>query len=72
MISQAFYAAAPIGDILTNHGIQYSIYTNDTHAYLPFKPDEFDISVHPLESCLEEVRQWIAKNWLYLNDSKYE
>ena len=29
-------------------------------------------ALHQMESCLEEVRQWMAANWLKLNDSKTE
>ena len=39
------YDAAPIGDILRKHSIQFSIYADYTPAYLPFNPNEVDISV---------------------------
>ena len=33
---------------------------------------DLDISFQQLEACLEEVRQWMGRNWLKLNDSKTE
>ena len=66
------YTAAPVGDIFRKHGINFSIYADDTQAYLEFEPSDLDTSVARLEVCLEEVRQWMARNWLKLNDSKTE
>ena len=66
------YTAAPVGDIFRKHDIQFSIYADDTQAYLEFEPDDIHSAIKRLEMCLEEIRQWMARNWLKLNDSKTE
>jgi hypothetical protein len=66
------YTAAPVGDIFRKHGIDFGIYADDTQAYLPFTPNDIETALARLESCLEEVRHWMAHNWLKLNDSKTE
>jgi exonuclease III len=66
------YSAVPVGSIFRKHGILFHIYADDTQAYLPFSPGEEDEALLRLERCLIEVRQWMAINWLKLNDTKTE
>jgi hypothetical protein len=66
------YSASCLGDIFRRHGLKFHIYADDTQIYLPFLPGEECEALSRLESCLTEVRQWMAKNWLQLNDSKTE
>ena len=46
-----------------------------TQIYLPFRPrftGSYDVSKNRLESCISDVRIWMANNFLKLNDSKSE
>ena len=66
------YIAVPVGSIFRKHGILFHIYADDTQAYISFEPGEEDECLHKLELCIKEIRQWMAKNWLKLNDAKTE
>ena len=66
------YSALPVGEIFRKHGIEFHIYADDTQAYLPFNPGEENLAVQKLELCLQEIRYWMAQNWLKLNDAKTE
>ena len=61
---------APVCDIFRRHGVSYHLYADDTQVYLAFPPDAEDDARKILEGCLEEVRLWMAANYLKLNDSK--
>jgi hypothetical protein len=61
---------APVGDIFRKHGVGYHLYADDTQVYLAFPPCSESDALKKLELCLEEVRLWMAKNYLKLNDSK--
>ena len=66
------YMAPPVGEIFRRHGIQYMIYADDTQAYISTDVDHIDQAKKRLERCLREIRQWMAQNWLKLNDDKTE
>ena len=66
------YTAAPLGAIFRRHGISFHIYADDTQVYVPFHISEEQECLARLESCLEEVKHWMAANWLKLNDDKTE
>lgn len=66
------YTSLPLGDIFRKHNVLFHIYADDTQIYIPFLPGEEAQALTKLENCLEEVRKWMALNWLQLNDSKTE
>ena len=66
------YTSGPVGAIFRKHGIQYHIYADDTQAYISFDAADEQAALAKLEICLKEVRQWMAANWLKLNDTKTE
>jgi hypothetical protein len=66
------YTAASLAAIFRKHNINFHIYADDTQAYVSFQIDDEAISLEKLEKCLEEVKTWMAANWLKLNDSKTE
>ena len=61
---------SPIGDIFRKHGIEFHIYADDTQVYLSFPVEEEAQALTKLEDCIAEVRLWMAKNYLKLNDEK--
>lgn len=63
---------APVCDIFRRHGVDYHLYADDTQVYLAFPPDKEDEARETLENCLQDVRLWMAANYLKLNDSKTE
>ena len=65
----------PLGDILRRYGMHFHIYADDTQIYVTFDiKDEEDTKkaiVH-LETCIAEVRAWMAANYLCCNYDKTE
>ena len=62
----------PVGRICEKHGIAYHFYADDTQLYLPFHPKDKDEARHQLEGCIREIRDWMRRNFLKLNDEKTE
>ena len=56
----------PLGSILRSHNVSFHFYADDCQIYVPLSR-----SITLLE-CLNEVKAWMAMNFLYLNESKTE
>ncbi len=61
----------PLGSICCRYDISYHMYADDTQIYLPLKVGN-EHSLQSLLLCLEEVKIWLSKNFLQLNDKKSE
>ena len=48
------------------------IYADDTQLYLSFKCDNHLITLSKLNNCISDIRVWMIKNKLKINDSKTE
>eukprot|EP00116_Pleurobrachia_bachei_P001543 sb/3461805/ len=59
-------------EIAKKHGILLHLYADDSQVYCEFKENEFSTTEAKIESCLEEVRSWMALNRLKLNTKKTE
>ena len=62
----------PLGAILKYHGIGYHIYADDTQLYISFKCNNPLASLPKLNYCISDIRVWMMKNKLKINDSKTE
>ena len=63
---------ATLGDILRAHNILYHLYADDTQLYLTFDVSEISDAIKSLELCVQDIRAWMAENFLCLNDNKTE
>uniref|UniRef100_A0A8C6NT09 Reverse transcriptase domain-containing protein n=1 Tax=Nothobranchius furzeri TaxID=105023 RepID=A0A8C6NT09_NOTFU len=59
----------PLGTIFRQHAVSHHLYADDCQINSSFKPTD---SIKPLFDCLHDVKQWLADNFLHLNDSKTE
>ena len=60
----------PLGAILRHHNIGYHIYADDTLLYISFKCKDPLESLTRLNMCISDIRVWMIKNKLKINDSK--
>jgi len=58
--------------IIERNKIQYHFYADDTQLHLSFDPCEAQFAMARLNSCLVDIRAWMADNFLKLNDDKTE
>ena len=62
----------PLCAILKKHNIGYHIYADDTQLYISFNSKEPLTSLTKLNNCISDIRVWMIKNKLKINDSKTE
>ena len=62
----------PLCAILKEHNIGYHIYADDTQLYISFNSKEPLTSLTKLNNCTSDIRVWMIKNKLKINDSKTE
>ena len=56
--------------IAKKHNIDIHLYADDTQLYTSFHPDEGAQAMSRMEACIAEIRSWMARNFLKLNDPK--
>ena len=62
----------PLAAILRYHNIGYHVYADDTQLYISFKNKDPSGPLARLNSCISDIRVWMIKNKLKINDSKIE
>ena len=61
----------PLGAIAHKHGLGLHMYTYDTKLCIAFKPVGCgEIANERADACVTEMRSWMNKNKLQLNDAK--
>ena len=64
----------PLGKIIRQHGLSMHFYADDSQLYVFFKPatTEKVTAIKQLEECIAEVRTWMRRSFLKLNEEKTE
>ncbi len=64
----------PLGKIIHKYNLQYHFYADDSQIYISFDPHQVDadVALRQLESCIDEIQDWMCSNFLKLNDDKSE
>ena len=62
----------PIGDIIRAHGLFFHQYADDLQVYTHFDLTHSALvaAVKQLEDCLDEVKVWMVRNSIFMNDGK--
>ena len=63
---------APLGDVITAHGVNYMTYADDTQLYMVLNRNDRSNGISQVEQCIQDVKAWSVRNKLMLNDSKTE
>ena len=65
----------PIADIAKSHNVSYHTYADDTQLYLaldPKEPDGLERALRTLSACVTDIKTWMCRNKLKLNEEKTE
>ena len=64
----------PVSDIIQRHGLSHHSYADDTQLYMTMDHSNHDWrdGLARIELCVSEIREYINKNMLRLNDEKTE
>ena len=62
--------SAPIASIVRRHGLIAHLYADDTQLYIVFDQDDAVDTIKRIEACVMGIKEWMAMNWLKLNDEK--
>ena len=63
---------APVGDVITSHGVGYHQYADDTQLFYAISASEIDSKLPIIEECSKAVKRWFLENDLLLNADKSE
>jgi hypothetical protein len=69
------YYSHTIGQIISNHSIQYHIYADDVQLYLSFDPTipgDTACALFKLARCVKGLQAWMLSNKLMMNPDKTE
>ena len=61
----------PLGSIIAKHNLSFHLYADDLQVYMPVLPNDGS-ALDSLHSCLSDIKLWLSRNFLHLNESKTE
>ena len=61
----------PLGQIMQNNNIDHHCYADDTQIYVSLSPNDYR-PIDLLCQCIEQVKEWMCRNFLQLNEDKTE
>ena len=65
--------SSPAAAIIRSYKVSVHCYADDTQLYRAFTPGEDELEVlGQMEQCISELRNWMSRNMLKLNDDKTE
>ena len=70
-----FIYTTPLADIIKHHNLSYHFYADDTQLYIKFDPksqSSLQESIACVEKCAMDIKIWMSKKMLKLNDDKTE
>ena len=65
----------PLGKIISDVGLCYMLYADDTQLYISFQPSNADSvqnAVDKVSSCVSAIKTWMTTHFLKLNEDKTE
>jgi hypothetical protein len=61
-----------LGKVISGTGVRYEIYADDVQLIVNVKPNDLEIGIKTVETCLTTIEKWTSNNYLQLNTSKTE
>ena len=61
---------APVGDIMSDYGMPYPFYADDTQIYVFCNVKDSSDACILLENCIRHVETWMSLNYLNLSNEK--
>ena len=61
---------SPIFYVMHAHGKTVYAYADDHQVYSAFSPDNVDVDIESMEECITEIRSWMQRLHLKMNDFK--
>jgi len=62
----------PLEQVIKRHNPSFNFYADDTQLYLSFGPSEAQSALTRLKNCLSDIRDWMAANFLKVNNDRTE
>ena len=63
---------SPLFKLVQNHKCSIHMYADDTQLYMSFKHEDSEDTLTRMEACIADIRCWMSRNFLKLNDGKTE
>jgi hypothetical protein len=61
-----------IDSVIYPHGVKYLLYADDLQLYIHTRPQDIHSAIASLERCIDDVKLWLDRSKLSLNEKKTE